>query len=87
MTAGGTPMAVTAHAPTAPPTVRLPVAVQTFLFGQYRPLLLPLARRRYGDVFSVRIAPNNRTVVLLARPEDIRTVFTGPADVFHAGEG
>ncbi|HVV25247.1 MAG TPA: cytochrome P450, partial [Pseudonocardiaceae bacterium] len=65
----------------------LPVAVQTFLFGQYRPLLLPLARRRYGDVFGVRIAPNNRTVVLLARPEDIRTVFTGPAEVFHAGEG
>jgi cytochrome P450 len=70
-----------------PPGLGLPVLVQTLLFGQYRHLMLPLLRRRYGDVFSVRIAPGNRLIVLLARPEDIRTVFTGPAAVFHAGEG
>jgi cytochrome P450 len=70
-----------------PPGLRLPVLVQTLLFGQYRSRLLPMLRRRYGDVFTMRIAPTGRLVVLLARPEDIRTVFTGPATVFHAGEG
>jgi cytochrome P450 len=70
-----------------PPGLRLPVLVQTLLFGQYRSWLLPMLRRRYGDVFTMRIAPTGRLVVLLARPEDIRTVFTGPATVFHAGEG
>lgn len=70
-----------------PPTPRLPVAVQTVLFGQYRHLLLPILRRRHGSVFGVRIAPNNRRVVVLADPADIRTVFSGPATVFHAGEG
>ncbi|HEX5114942.1 MAG TPA: cytochrome P450 [Pseudonocardiaceae bacterium] len=72
---------------TAPPGLRLPVLVQTLLFNQFRPTLLPLLRRRYGDVFTIRMAPGNRLVVLLARPDDIRTVFTGPATVFHAGEG
>jgi cytochrome P450 len=82
-------MAVVSNArPTvAPPGPRLPVLVQTLLFGQYRHLLLPYLRRRYGDVFAVRIAPASRTIVLLARPEDIRTVFAGSATVFHAGEG
>jgi cytochrome P450 len=82
-------MAITSDAvtATAPPGLRLPVMVQTILFNQFRPTLLPLLRRRYGDVFTIRMAPGNRLVVLLARPDDIRTVFTGPATVFHAGEG
>ncbi len=71
----------------APPELRLPVVVQTILFSQFRPALLPVVRRYWGDVFTVRMAPGDRKLVMLARPEDIRTVFTGPATVFHAGEG
>jgi cytochrome P450 len=84
-----TPTATTTATATLPPPsgVRLPVAVQTFLFGQFRPALLPLLRRHYGDVFTVRMAPGNRMIVMLADPDDIRTVFSGPASVFHAGEG
>lgn len=73
-------------ATSVPPGPRWPVLFQTIVFGQYRQLMLPLLRRRFGDIFSVRIAPR-RTVVVLARPDDIRTVFTGATDVFHAGEG
>ena len=83
-------MAVTAPTvaqPTAPPGLRWPVLVQTVLFGQYRHVMLPLLRRRYGDIFTVRIAPAGRLIAVLSRPEDIRTVFTGSATVFHAGEG
>jgi cytochrome P450 len=63
------------------------VAVQTVIFGRYRHKWLPALRRRYGDVFMLRIAPHARRVVLLSRPEHIRSVFTGPPSVMHAGEG
>lgn len=69
-----------------PPGPRLPVAVQTVLFGSFRQFLLPLARRRYGDVVRLRIYPE-RDVVSLSDPEHIKAVFTGPATTFHAGEG
>ena len=83
-------MAIVSDNPTTatpPPGSRLPIAVQTLLFSQFRPVVLPLLRRRYGDVFTVRMAPGDRLVTILARPEDIRTVFTGSPTVFHAGEG
>src|SRR5882757_3760139 len=70
-----------------PPGPGLPVGVQTLLFGKYRHRYLPAMQRRYGDMFTLRIAPHARRLVLISRPEDIRTVFTGPTSVFHAGEG
>jgi cytochrome P450 len=69
-----------------PPGPRLPAIVQTVLFMTQRSWSLPRWRRRYGDVFSVNIAPAGRAVVL-AKPEDIRDVFAGPTTTFHAGEG
>jgi cytochrome P450 len=42
-------------------------------------------QRRYGDVFTVRIAQEG-TWVLLADPEHVKQVFTGDPQVFHAGE-
>jgi len=71
----------------APPGPRWPVLVQSLLFGRYRHRWLPALRRRYGDVVGVRIAPHRRSLILLSRPEDIRTVFTGSATTYHAGEG
>ena len=70
-----------------PPGPRWPVGVQSLLFGRYRHRWLPRLRRRYGDTFMVRIAPHNRRMVMLSRPEDIRTVFAGSTEIFHAGEG
>jgi cytochrome P450 family 135 len=70
-----------------PPGPRLPVAVQTVFFGKYRHRFLPAMRRRHGDTFTLRIAPHSRRVVMLSRPDDIRTVFTGQPATFHAGEG
>ncbi|MGI8665349.1 MAG: cytochrome P450 [Jatrophihabitans sp.] len=70
-----------------PPGPRLPVPIQSMLFARYRHRWLPRLRRRYGDTFSVRIAPHARHLVILGRAEDIKTVFAGPAKVLHAGEG
>jgi cytochrome P450 len=69
-----------------PPGPRLPVAIQTALFMTARTWIAPRWRRRYGDVFSVHLAPDGRGVVL-AKPEHIREVFAGPPSTFHAGEG
>jgi cytochrome P450 family 135 len=41
--------------------------------------------RRYGSVFTLRIASIG-TLVYLADPADIKTVFAGDPRVFHAGE-
>ena len=70
-----------------PPGPRLPVAIQTVVFGRYRHKWLPVLGPRYGDVFMLRIAPHARRLVMLSRPEDIKAVFANPASVMHAGEG
>ena len=46
--------------------------------------LLARCRRRYGDVFSLHVAPYGQ-MVFLADPELIRQVFTGDTRVFHVG--
>lgn len=43
-------------------------------------------QRRYGDIFTVRIAQEG-TWVFLADPAMVKQVFTGDPHVFHAGEG
>lgn len=42
-------------------------------------------RRRYGSVFTLRVAGMG-TLVYLADPADVKTVFAGDPRVFHAGE-
>jgi cytochrome P450 len=49
------------------------------------PRFLAACRRRYGSVFTLRIAGLG-TLVYLADPADIKTVFAGDPSVFHAGE-
>ncbi|WP_326835901.1 cytochrome P450 [Amycolatopsis rhabdoformis] len=69
-----------------PPGPRLPVLVQTVLFGAFRHKFLPALQRRYGDVVRLRIYPR-RQVVLVGDVELIREIFAGPVGTFHAGEG
>ncbi|HWE90145.1 MAG TPA: cytochrome P450 [Pseudonocardiaceae bacterium] len=74
--------------PSLPPGPRfVPEVAQTLLFGAYRHRLLPALHRHYGDVYTIRLAPGHRTLVMLRDPHDIRTVFAGQPDIFHAGEG
>lgn len=42
-------------------------------------------RRRYGNVFTLRVASMG-TLVYLADPADVKAVFAGDPRVFHAGE-
>src|SRR5437588_9330328 len=68
-----------------PPGPRLPRAVQTVL-GAVRPIsFMQQARRRYGDVFTIRPYAFG-DIVVLANPDHIKEVFTGDRDVFAAGK-
>jgi cytochrome P450 family 135 len=66
---------------------RLPTLVQAALFARHRKTFFPRLRARYGDVFTIRLVPSSRVVVVLSRPEHIREVFSTPPSIAHAGEG
>lgn len=73
-------------APSAlPPGPPLPLIAQSALMLRYGLGFLTGCQRRYGNVFTVR-EPLKGTVVYVAAPADIKTVFAGDPRVFHAGE-
>ncbi len=69
-----------------PPGPRLP----RHLLGAYWLLrehrLLDRCRRRYGDVFSLKMWPLGLLVVI-AEPAEIKRIFTGDPETVQAGEG
>ncbi len=68
-----------------PPGPRLPAAVQAALMARYWPRFISACRRRYGSVFTMRIATMG-TLVYLDDPAEIKKVFAGSPSVYHAGE-
>jgi cytochrome P450 len=68
-----------------PPGPRSPGVVQT-LEWMYRPVsFIESCRRRYGDIFSLRLGPGRNTVVV-AEAAAARQVMRGDPDVFRAGD-
>ena len=68
------------------PGPRLPQLAQSLLFF-WRPVeFVERARRRFGPSFRLHIAPFGE-IAYVSDPEVIKQVFTGPSDVYHAGEG
>jgi cytochrome P450 len=67
-----------------PPGPRLPRALQTLAWITRPMPWMERLRRRYGDVFTVRIAQEG-TWVFLAHPDAVKQVFTGDPAVLHAG--
>ncbi|HPX37263.1 MAG TPA: cytochrome P450 [Mycobacterium sp.] len=70
---------------TLPPGPRLPRPVQTAVLMRFWPRAVAACRRRYGDIFTLRVASVG-TIIYLADPADIKTVFAGDPAVYHAGE-
>jgi cytochrome P450 family 135 len=69
-----------------PPGPRWPVLVQTAGLLRFRHRFHPYMRKRYGDIFTVRIAPGGRPLVFFTRPEHAKEIFAGDPEVFHAGK-
>ncbi len=68
-----------------PPGPPLPRVVQAAVMLRHWPRFVSACRRRYGDVFTLRVAAMG-TMVYLADPADIKVVFAGDPTIFHAGE-
>jgi cytochrome P450 len=54
---------------------------------RFRHQFIPALHRRYGDVFSIKILPEGRNMVVFSRPEHVKVIFAGDPEVFHAGKG
>jgi cytochrome P450 len=59
--------------------------MQALLMARYWPRFIGACRRRYGSVFTLRIATMG-TLVYLDDPAEIKKVFAGSPDIYHAGE-
>jgi cytochrome P450 len=68
-----------------PPGPPLPRSIQAALLLRYWPRFVAACRRRYGKVFTLRIASLG-TLVYLDDPADIKAVFAGDPAIYHAGE-
>jgi cytochrome P450 len=61
--------------------------LQSIMLMRYRSTWMPRLRRRYGDVFSIKILPEGRWIVFFHKPEHVREIFAGDPEIFHAGKG
>jgi len=68
-----------------PPGPSWPPPVQTLAWVTRPKPFLHRAHARYGDQFTARIFQRDAMVVL-ADPEHVKQVFTGPAELLRAGE-
>ena len=69
-----------------PPGPKWPVLAQTAGLLRFRHKFHPYLREKYGDVFTVRLAPGGRPLVFFTRPEHAKEIFAGDPEVFHAGK-
>jgi cytochrome P450 len=64
-----------------------PALAQTAALLRFRHWFHPYLHRRYGDIFTIRLAPGGRPLVFFTRPEHAREIFAGDPEIFHAGKG
>jgi len=67
-----------------PPGPRQPPTAQALQWIMRPREFAARQRERFGDVFTINF--DGEGLVFLADPQDVRTIFTGGAEVMHAGE-
>ncbi|MEZ5194778.1 MAG: cytochrome P450, partial [Nocardioides sp.] len=72
---------------TLPPGPRWHPLVQSIALLRFRHRFVPWLRRRYGDTFTLLLPPQRRPLVVFHRPEDVKEIFAGDPEYFHAGKG
>jgi cytochrome P450 family 135 len=70
-----------------PPGPSWPALVQTLALFRFRHRFHPWLRKTYGPTYTVRLVPGGRPLVLFTKPEDVKEIFAGDPEVFHAGKG
>jgi cytochrome P450 family 135 len=71
--------------PSVPPGPSAPRALQTARWIARPAAFMEDSQRRYGDMFTLRIA-NEGTWVFVSNPDAVKQVFTGDPRLLHAGE-
>ena len=66
---------------------RWPSLVQSIALMRFRHTFIPAMHRRYGEVFTIRVLPKGRCLVVFNRPEHVKEIFAGDPELFHAGKG
>src|ERR1700712_4842989 len=66
---------------------RIPALAQSIGLLGFRHQFVPAMGRRFGDVFSLRLLPEGRWLVIFSKPEAIKEIFAGDPAFFHAGKG
>lgn len=69
-----------------PPGPSESVLAQTIRFRLGRQNFLPEMHEKFGDIVTLRVVPGG-PFVILRNPDDIKEVFRGAPETFHAGEG
>ncbi|MBK5109835.1 MAG: cytochrome P450 [Thermoleophilia bacterium] len=69
-----------------PPGPRVPKTMQTIGWWARPTAYLERCRERYGKRFTIRMLAQD-PFVLISDPDEIKQVFTAPADVLYPGEG
>ena len=71
-----------------PPGPRWPAFAQSVALLRFRHRFHPWLHRKYGDVFTVRLAARRAgRWCFFTRPEHAKEIFAGDPEVFHAGKG
>ena len=73
--------------PGIPDGPKMPAWRMTWKFLRDRSGIIPTYHREFGDTFSLRLLPGNRTLVVFSDPADIKEVFAADPSQFHAGKG
>lgn len=79
--------AVTVSGSQVPAGPRYSSLLQSIMLMRFRHQWIPALRRKYGDVFSIKILPEGRWMVFFHKPEHVREIFAGDPEIFHAGKG
>ncbi|MCW2779936.1 MAG: cytochrome [Marmoricola sp.] len=65
----------------------MPALVQSIGLLRFRHQFIPAMHRRFGDVFSIKVLPEGRWLVVFNRPDHVKEIFAGDPEIFHAGKG
>ncbi len=70
-----------------PPGPRAPAIAQTVAWALAPTWLMEQCARRLGETFTLTFAPSGLKLVMLSDPQDVRALFTAPAEIAPSAAG
>ena len=70
-----------------PPGPRMAPVAQTLIWTVAPTWLMSQCARRIGDAFTITFAPSGTKLAMFSDPDDVKAIFTAPADLAPSGAG